>query len=102
MNIAQELYRKKTDSMATSATTPHSKLTLQMSSSSAKKKEIISPCDMKGSPATLAKLMTKYEEKAKKIEKLKRQLRETKEEEIEAKEKEARQPGGKHASQTKL
>ena len=83
----QELYQKKTDIMATSATTPHAKLSLQISSSSAKKKEIISPCDthqVKGtSPATLAKLMTKYEKKAKKIEKLKRQLRVTKEEEIE-------------------
>lgn len=81
MNISQELYKKKTKSMVTAAATP--KLALQISSSA--KKEIISPCDMKGSPATLAKLMAKYEKKAKHIEKLKQQLSETKEEEIETK-----------------
>ena len=35
-------------------------------------------------------------------ERERRIMRETKEEEIEAKEKEAKMPGGKHASQTKL
>ena len=64
-------------------------LTLEIPSS-ATKKEIISPydspCDkrqVKGSPATLAKLMKKHKKKEKQLEKLKQQLDKTKEEEIE-------------------
>ena len=85
MNVSKELYKKKTDTIAAAASMPHSKLTLKISSST-RKKEIISPCDtrqVKGSPATLAKLMTKHKKKEKQLEQLKQQLSKTKEEEIE-------------------
>lgn len=87
MNISQELYKKKT---AAATSTPRPPIRTLEIPSSARKKETISPSDspcdtrqVKGSPATLAKLMKKHKKMEKHVEKLKKQLNKTKEEEVE-------------------